>query len=115
MRDETVWLCLMRCVCVTGANLPGQGTPAFFQNKQNSGRSSSAAQSVAESLSLTPSPRPRLAVGPLPDGGAASHQEGTSISVPIRALLAGIPLHARQVRRPRSIPLAGRTVHVHSP
>lgn len=44
MRGETVWLCLMRCVRVTGANLPGQGAPAFLQNKQNPARSSSTTQ-----------------------------------------------------------------------
>lgn len=44
MRDKTVWLCLMRCVRVTGANLPRQGAPVFFQNKQNPARSSSATQ-----------------------------------------------------------------------
>jgi hypothetical protein len=38
MWGKTVWLCLMRCVRVTGANLPGQGIPAFFQNKQDFGR-----------------------------------------------------------------------------
>jgi hypothetical protein len=27
---EAVWLCLVRCVRVTGANLPGQGVPTCF-------------------------------------------------------------------------------------